>query len=178
MRKKILLGVAAAVVGPALIYAAVSSNLGAPKDVGDTVSDLRGKDGEGKEHSLSALRGGPVVVFFYPRDDTPGCTKEACAFRDQWTKYTEAGVRVLGVSGGSEAGKRAFTEKYELPFPVITDADLEWAKAFGVRVIFGIPQRVSFLLDAEGRIAKVYRDVDVGIHADDVLRDARALGSN
>ncbi len=178
MRKKIVLGVATALVVPALVYAGVSSHLGSAKAVGEQIGELRGTDGAGKEHSLSGMRGGPVVVFFYPRDDTPGCTKEACAFRDQWTRYTEAGVGILGVSGGSEAGKRAFTEKYELPFPVITDGDLEWAKAFGVRVIFGIPQRVSFLLDGEGRIAKVYRDVDVGIHADDVLRDARALAAN
>ncbi len=178
MRKKILVGVVGAVVGPVLLYAAVSSHLGNMRQVGDLVVDVTGKDGAGKEHSLSGLRGGPVLVFFYPRDDTPGCTKEACAFRDQWEKYTAAGVRVLGVSGGSEAGKRAFADKYELPFPVITDGDLEWARAFGVRVILGIPQRVSFLLDSGGRVAKVYRDIDVGLHADDVLRDARSLTQN
>ena len=178
MRKKVLLGVAAALVGPAVLYAAVSSHLASARGVGELVPDVRGKDGSGKEHSLSDFRGGPVIVFFYPRDDTPGCTKEACGFRDQWAKYSDAGVRVLGVSGGSDAGKRAFAKKYELPFPVITDGDLEWARAFGVRVILGIPQRVSFLLDKDGRIAKVYRDVDVGIHADDVLRDAHALTLN
>lgn len=178
MKRKLLVGLAALVAGPLAVYAAVSSHLGSPRAIGAAVEDLRGLDGAGNEVSLAALRGAPVIVFFYPRDETPGCTKEACAFRDQWDKYTEAGVRVVGVSGGSQAGKRSFTERHALPFPVVTDADLSWARAFGVRVLFGIPQRVSFLLDGEGRVAKVYRDVDVGVHADDVLADAKSLAKH
>jgi peroxiredoxin Q/BCP len=94
------------------------------------------------------------------RDETPGCTTEACAFRDQWARFEEAGVKVIGVSGGSTSGKAQFAKKQKLPFPLVTDEDLSWARAFGVRVVLGIPSRTSFLLDRDGRISKVYENVD------------------
>lgn len=125
-----------------------------------------------------SLRGGPpTLLYFYPKDGTPGCTKEACAFRDAWQKYQSAKLRVVGVSIDNEARHRAFAEEYGLPFSLIADPEHTWSDAFGVGRFMGIAdERVSFLIDGSGRIVKVYEDVDPGVHADEVLKDARALG--
>lgn len=125
-----------------------------------------------------ALRGGPAtLLYFYPKDGTPGCTKEACAFRDAWTKYQTAAVRVIGVSTDSEEKHREFAKEHELPFPLIADPNREWADAFGVgRKFMVLDERVSFLIDKDGKVAKVYEDVDPGVHADQVLGDAKSLG--
>lgn len=123
---------------------------------------------------LAALQQ-PTVVYFYPRDDTPGCTKEACAFRDAWDKYTAASVGVVGVSSDDDASHRKFAEKHKFVFPLIADRSHAWAHAFGVPMRLGMTMRVSFLLGKDGKIAKVYPDVDPAIHSDEVLRDAAAL---
>ena len=175
MKKKRVALVALLLMLPAVGYGALNSNLGSLKGAGVEVGDLHATDGDGKEQRLGELRGSKVVVFFYPRDETPGCTTEACAFRDQWARFEEAGVKVIGVSGGSTSGKAQFAKKQKLPFPLVTDEDLSWARAFGVRVVLGIPSRTSFLLDREGRISKVYENVDPAIHADEVLKDAAAI---
>lgn len=129
---------------------------------------------DGTALDLRAL-GKPAVVYFYPADDTPGCTAEACAFRDIWTEYESAGVLVIGVSTQDLDSKRAFAEKHELPFPLVADTDESWAKAFGVTVRGGYAERVSFLLDSKGNVAKVYPGVDPGVHAREVLADAAGL---
>lgn len=170
-----LLVAAGAAVAAAAIYGLATSSLGEPALPGTAVPALTARDGKGETYALAGLRGKPVVVFFYPKDQTPGCTKEACAFRDVWARYEAANVAVLGVSAGSTEGKAAFAEKHGLPFPLLADERLDWARAFGVRVLFGIPSRVTFLLDKEGKVAKVYRDVDPGVHAEQVLADAQAL---
>jgi peroxiredoxin Q/BCP len=117
----------------------------------------------------------PAVVYFYPKDDTPGCTKEACAFRDIWAEYEQAGVLVIGVSTDDDASHREFASKHELTFPLIADTDKRWATAFGVSVKAGYAERVSFLLDATGKLANVYPGVDPGVHAREVLDDAAKL---
>lgn len=119
--------------------------------------------------------GKPAVVYFYPADGTPGCTKEACAFRDIWDDYEAAEVMVIGVSTQDESSHEKFAGEHELPFPLVADTDESWAKAFGVSVRAGYSQRVSFLLDAEGKVAKTYPGVDPGVHAAEVLADAKAL---
>jgi peroxiredoxin Q/BCP len=125
-----------------------------------------------------SLRGGPpTLVYFYPKDATPGCTKEACAFRDAWQKYQSAELRVVGVSVDSEEKHREFAKEHELPFPLIADPEHAWSDAFGVgRFLGGMDERVSFLIGKDGKIAKVYEDVDPGVHADQVLGDAKSLG--
>ncbi len=125
-----------------------------------------------------SLRGGPTtLLYFYPKDGTPGCTKEACAFRDAWTKYQTADVRVIGVSTDDEEKHREFAKEHELPFPLIADPEHAWSDAFGVgRFMGGVDERVSFLIDKQGKVAKVYADVDPGVHADQVLDDAKSLG--
>jgi peroxiredoxin Q/BCP len=129
---------------------------------------------DGTAIDLRAL-GKPTIVYFYPKDDTPGCTTEACAFRDIWAEYQTAGVLVIGVSTDDDASHREFAEKHELPFPLIADTDSNWARAFGVRTNGGYAQRVSFLIDSKGMVAKVYPGVDPGVHAREVLADASGI---
>jgi len=140
---------------------------------GSMVPDLKSPDQTGK---VVALRDGVVsVVYFYPRDGTPGCTKEACAFRDVWDRYEAAQVRVIGVSADSDAKHRVFAGEHGLKFSLIADPGHVWSLAFGVKTMAGMDERVSFLVDTQGRIAKVYDDVDPGVHATEVLEDAAAL---
>jgi peroxiredoxin Q/BCP len=143
--------------------------------VGAAVPDLAGTDQEGKEHKLSAERGHPVVVFFYPKDATPGCTKEACAFRDAWERYQKAGVQVFGVSADDVGSHAEFAKDHKLPFPILADSERSWINTFGVPTKLGMASRVTFLLDKDGKVAKVYPDVDPGVHAEQVLKDATAL---
>ncbi len=123
----------------------------------------------------SDLRGQKTILYFYPKDDTPGCTKEACSFRDRMGDYQRAGLRVYGVSLDSPESHRRFREKYKLNFPLLTDEGGEAAKALGVLGDRGVANRVTFLLDPVGRVAKVYPDVSPENHADEILEDATEL---
>ncbi len=176
MRRRAVVGVAIglALVGATFMKFYTAQNLLA---VGTTPPDLSAIDQNGKTHRLSEERGRPVVVYFYPKDDTPGCTKQACTFRDTWSEFEKAGVQVLGVSGDNLKSKQRFSEKYHLPFPVLADPENAWAKAFGVRIVLGITSRVTFLLDKAGNVAKVYPDVDPALNVAEVLGDAKALES-
>ena len=126
---------------------------------------------------LSELRGKRVVLYFYPKDDTPGCTKEACAFRDAWAKFQTQKVGIVGVSRDSEESHRVFVKKHDLPFPLAADENGEIARSYGVKSTLGVSSRVTFLVTADGKIAKIWPDVDPGIHADEVLAAAAALPS-
>lgn len=141
---------------------------------GDPAPTLQKTAHDGTAIDLANLGGQPAVIYFYPKDGTPGCTKEACAFRDVWTKYEEAGVLLVGVSTDSDASHREFAAEHELPFPLIADEDQTWAKAFGVGTTLGMVARDTFLIGKDGKIAKVYRGVDPGVHAEQVLADAKA----
>lgn len=145
--------------------------------VGTQLPDLKALDQDGAEHHLGEARGHFAVVYFYPKDATPGCTKEACAIRDVWSQFEAAGVRVYGVSGDDVASKASFAKEHRLTFPLLADTDRRWIDAFGVPTMLGMPNRVTFLLDREGRVAKVYRDVDPGVHAKQLLADVAALGA-
>lgn len=144
--------------------------------VGSDVPALMRVDHRGKVVALRAAE--PTLVYFYPKDGTPGCTKEACAFRDAWQRYTTAGLRVIGVSIDSEEDHRKFADENSLPFSLISDPEHAWSDAFGVaqrKLLGGVDERVSFLISKDGKIAKVYEDVDPGVHADQVVEDARTL---
>jgi thioredoxin-dependent peroxiredoxin len=125
---------------------------------------------------LSDLRGRPVVLYFYPRDDTPGCTKQACGIRDEWAAFREAGAVVLGVSPDDVDSHLAFAEKYDLPFTLLADPDHEVAEAYGVwkeksmfgRRIWG-NERSTFVIDEDGRIKGAQRRVRPERHAEWVL---------
>jgi len=143
--------------------------------VGASAPDLAAPDQNGTTHRLSDERGHPVVVYFYPKDATPGCTKEACAFRDTWDKFKSAGVQVFGVSADDTKSHAEFAKDQNLPFPILADPDHTWSKAFGVATKLGMDARVSFLIDPSGKVNKVYPDVDPAVHADQVLKDAAGL---
>jgi thioredoxin-dependent peroxiredoxin len=174
-----LLGPACALTAAALITGcgAVSRPDGGEGHlpVGSAVPDLSAVDQEGTTRRLSAERGHPLIVYFYPKDGTPGCTKEACAFRDAWDRFKQAGVQIFGVSTDDSASHAEFAKEHKLTFPLLADPDSTWTKAFGVSTTLGMASRVSFLIDANGKVAKVYPDVDPGVHADEVLKDAAAL---
>lgn len=136
--------------------------------------NLAATDQNGKEHRLGDERGHAVIVYFYPKDGTPGCTKEACAFRDAWNKFKDANVQVFGVSEDDAKSHEEFSKEQKLPFPILADPNGVWLRAFGVPSRLGMASRVSFLIDANGKVAKVYPDVDPGVHADEVLKDATA----
>lgn len=143
--------------------------------VGSPLPDLEGIDQNGKSHRLTASKGRPIVVYFYPKDDTPGCTKEACAFRDVWQRFEKAGVAIYGVSRDDRSSHERFAQKYKLPFPLIADPDGRWEARFGVPDRGGMSARVSFLFDAQGKLARVYPNVDPGVHATQVLNDAAGV---
>jgi peroxiredoxin Q/BCP len=130
----------------------------------------------GEKLSAGDLEGEKTVLYFYPKDDTPGCTKEACAFRDRMPDYERAAIRVYGVSLDSPESHRRFREKYNLNFPLLTDEGGRAADALGVLRESGkSTNRVTFLLDSNGRIARVYPEVSPETHADEILEDAASL---
>ncbi len=142
---------------------------------GDRAPDFTLPADDGGEVTLSDLRGRRVVLYFYPKDDTPGCTKEACQFRDALPRFEEEEVAVLGVSPDPVASHRAFREKYDLTFPLLADEDHEVAEAYGVwkeKKMFGNTfwgvERGTFLIDAEGRVERAWRRVRPDGHADEV----------
>jgi peroxiredoxin Q/BCP len=124
--------------------------------------------------SLTDYRGRKVILYFYPKDDTPGCTKEACAFRDGFTRFQTAGLTVFGCSIDSSDAHRKFIKKYHLPFPLLLDPDRKIATSYGAAngiPILGLDKRITYVIDEEGRILKVYPNVDPSIHANQILAD-------
>jgi peroxiredoxin Q/BCP len=141
--------------------------------------EVIGTTADGKSAALSAARGHAAVVYFYPKDETPGCTKEACAFRDFFKKYEAHDVEIFGVSRDSEESHRKFRENHTLPFPLAADEDGAVARAYGVPSTFGVASRVTFLVGPDRRILRVWPDVDPGVHATEVLAAVEAsLGSS
>ena len=129
----------------------------------------------GEKLSTGDLSGQKTVLYFYPKDDTPGCTKEACAFRDRMDDYQGAGIKVYGVSLDSPESHRQFREKHNLNFPLLTDEGGRASEALGVLGERGYANRVTFLLDSDGKIAKAYPEVSPETHADEILQDAALL---
>ncbi|WP_448526314.1 peroxiredoxin [Parathermosynechococcus lividus] len=127
-------------------------------------------DTMGKPVSLADFAGKTVVLYFYPKDDTPGCTKEACSFRDNYAAYQEKGIVVLGVSGDDEASHQKFTEKFSLPFPLLADVNKSIIKAYDVDG-GGYAKRVTYVIDGNGIITHVYTSVKTDTHATDILAD-------
>jgi len=139
--------------------------------VGAAAPDLTGKDAKGQAVSLHDRKGQAAIVYFYPKDGTPGCTKEACAFRDAFDKFNQRGVTIFGVSRDDEESHRKLRAEHSLPFPLVADPSGSVQKSYGVPNKFpGLAERVTFLVAADGRIAKVWPDVDPGVHADEVFQ--------
>ena len=129
----------------------------------------------GEKLSTGDLSGQKTVLYFYPKDDTPGCTREACAFRDRMDDYQGAGIKIYGVSLDSPESHRQFREKHNLNFPLLTDEGGRASEALGVLGERGYANRVTFLLDSDGKIAKAYPEVSPETHADEILQDAALL---
>jgi peroxiredoxin Q/BCP len=141
---------------------------------GQPAPDFSAVAHDGQTITLSKLRGTPVVLYFYPKDDTTGCTKEACEFRDRWGDLKKAGVLVFGVSTQDNTSHSAFAQKYALPFPLIPDEKGALAAKYLVPVVNGHAQRVTYLIGKDGRIEHVWPKVDPGGHAQDILNHLNA----
>jgi len=150
--------------------------------IGDIAPPFRASTHTGEELALSDLRGRRVALYFYPMDDTPGCTAQACSLRDGGAALREAGVTVLGVSGQDADSHRRFADKYALDFPLLMDTDHSIAAAYGalgcapfnwLRRRLGFYRRITFLIDEHGRIADIIERPDTRHHAEEVLRRAQ-----
>ena len=147
-------------------------------NIGDKAPELLGRDENGNELKISDFKGKKLVLYFYPKDSTPGCTSEACNLRDNYPRLLERGYAVVGVSVQDEKSHKRFIEKYQLPFPLIADTDHKLVEAFGVwgekkmagRTYMGT-LRTTFVIDEEGRLAEIYgpKQIKVKEHAEQIL---------
>lgn len=148
--------------------------------VGDKAPDFKLRDQDGKEVTLTAFRGKKaVVLYFYPKDETPGCTKEACSFRDSYEDFAAAGAEVIGVSGDSVAKHKSFAEHHRLPFTLLADEGNRLRKAYGVpATLWVLPGRVTYVIDTSGVVRHVFdSQLQATKHIDEALRVIRGLGS-
>lgn len=145
------------------------------------ITEFNLPDQNGEFHKLAYYKGKWVILYFYPKDDTPGCTKEACEFRDRFDEFAEKGIVVLGVSKDSVASHKKFAEKYHLNFPLLADESGEIVKAYDAYDKHHLPgfsgvKRKTYLISPEGEIAKEYPNVNPIKHAEQILRDLQGLG--
>jgi len=144
---------------------------------GDRFVDFKLGAHDGTTVRSADLEGRPYLIYFYPKADTPGCTREACELRDSWPEVQAAGLVVLGVSYDSPKANAAFAEKYHLPFLLLSDSDRKLAKAVGAaRTLLPVPKRISYLVGADGTVLVAYPSVDPAKHAGEVLADMARLG--
>jgi peroxiredoxin Q/BCP len=152
-----------------------------PPAVGAAAPEFRLQDQSGKWHQLKDYRGRWVVLYFYPKDDTPGCTTQACEFRDNIFAYRDLGAVILGISVDDVASHKAFSEKHGLPFPILADSGKETATAYGTLTrylgIAELARRDTFIIDPKGNVAKHYEKVDPKGHSELVLADLRQLAA-
>jgi thioredoxin-dependent peroxiredoxin len=152
-----------------------------PIPAGLEAPDFTLQDETGAEQTLSEFRGAPVVLYFYPKDDTPGCTTEACNFRDDYSAYQQAGVRIVGVSPDSPKSHAKFKAKFNLPFSLLADVDHRVCEQYGVwgpkklmgREYEGV-YRTTFLIDKDGKVARVFENVKPADHSAEILDTLRA----
>jgi peroxiredoxin Q/BCP len=146
--------------------------------VGDPAPDFELKDQDGEIHAIEDYRGKWVALYFYPKDGTPGCTTEACEFRDNIFAFHNRDCQILGVSLDDEESHREFSEKHGLPFPLLADTDGSTAEAYGVKsrmLGFTVAKRQTFLIDPDGNVARHYEKVDPDMHSQEILADLDAL---
>jgi peroxiredoxin Q/BCP len=153
--------------------ASISSPSTADPLVGTPAPDFTATAQDGTTVHLAALKGKPVVIYFYPKDETPGCTREACSFRDSWEALAKTGATLVGVSADTLDSHKGFASHYNLPFLLVSDPGGDIAKLFGVP-FSTVHKRQTVVVGPDGNVRKVYRAVDVGVHAQEVLKD---LGS-
>jgi peroxiredoxin Q/BCP len=139
--------------------------------VGDLAPAFSLLDQDGECKSLSDYIGSITLIYFYPKDDTPGCTKEACSIRDAWADYKKAGVQVVGISSDAPESHKVFQEKYKLPFTLLSDRDRSTIAEYGAKGIG--TKRISYLIGPDGCVLKAYPKVDPALHADEILADVK-----
>ena len=146
--------------------------------VGDQAPDFALPDRTGKTVRLSELRGKPVVLYFYPKDDTPGCTKESCTFRDQYQDFQDAGAEVIGVSSDSPESHEKFATKYRLPFTLLSDRGGAVRKQYGVPSTLGVlPGRVTYVIDRQGTVRHAFNSqLQAAQHVEEALKALRDIG--
>lgn len=143
---------------------------------GDSAPDFTLPDHMGNEYSLSSFKGAnAVVVYFYPKANTSGCTKQACAIRDDWSKFEENNIIVLGISTDPKEDIKKFIDDYNLNFPLLSDEDKEVSEAYGVLRENGMAKRFTFIIDKEGNISKIIEVKDIGSHSDEIFNTAKEL---
>jgi len=160
------------------ILSSVTGFAGEPPSVGSEAPAFKLQDQNGEWHAMEDYRGQWLAVYFYPKDDTPGCTTEACNFRDNIYAFKAIGAAVVGISVDDVDSHKEFSDKYKLPFTILADEDGKTAKAYGVLrdyKLLKLASRQSFLVDPEGKVAKHYEDVDPDEHTDQVLGDIKKL---
>lgn len=148
---------------------------------GDLIPSIKLKDKDGNEFMLNKFRGNPVVIYFYPRNFTPGCTAEACDFRDQYQDFKDLGAEVIAISSDSSKSHSKFSQQYNLPFIFLSDEDKEARKAFGVKSsLFGlVPGRETFVFDKNGTLRMRYNNLNASNHTSIALEKLRELkGTN
>jgi len=144
--------------------------------VGNSAPGFTLEDSEGNTYSLLDYKGkNPVIIYFYPKANTPGCTKQACGIRDSFSKFKENDIIIFGISVDSKASIKEFIKDYNLNFPLLSDEKKEVSKAYGVLNTIGLDSRITFIIDKQGKIANILKDVDVETHADEVFNLAVKL---
>jgi len=175
MKILVLLGLllAAAMLGFSMTSTAANTSKN-----GEPAPDFNLPDANGQSHKLADYAGKWVVLYFYPKDDTPGCTKEACSFRDDLAQIDKLGAQVIGVSVDDTDSHAKFAAKYHLPFPLLADKDGKVADSYGALTnlyLVKIAKRYTFLIDPQGRIAKTYLSVDTSSHSQEIIDDLKLL---
>ena len=148
--------------------------------VGEPAPNFDLPDQDGVRHNLGEFAGKWLVLYFYPKDDTPGCTQEACAFRDDLHKLTALGAQVVGVSVDDSESHAEFAKKYHLPFPLLADKSTGVAARYGALTdlwLFKFAKRYTFLIDPQGKIAKVYEKVETSRHSTEIIEDLKQLAA-
>ena len=145
-------------------------------EIGKPAPDFMLKDQDGKDHNLSEWQGQWVLLYFYPKDDTPGCTTEACTFRDGFENFEKIKAKVVGISMDDVKSHKAFAEKHNLPFTLLADPDGKVTRLYDVKMpVINMAKRKSFLIDPSGKLVKIYEDVAPDKHPAEVLKDLEAF---
>lgn len=165
----------------ATLFAVRAALAGDQPKVGEAAPGFSLPDQLGTQHTLNEFRGKYLVLYFYPKDDTPGCTQEACSFRDDLHQLTKMGAQVVGVSVDDTDSHAEFAKKYHLPFPLLADKGGEVAASYGALLNLGlikVARRYTFLIDPQGKISRVYLSVDTSRHSVEIIQDLKQLIAN